>query len=121
MPVASSQLRRSQSQRRRTSLPALATGNWHHPLRGYPATAFGEPSMAPVLTELCPRSVAAAMEANRCVLGRALGQSPLAVLDEAPGLLAYRTGIPHPLFNSVLSADLKIEEADRRRMQRAAG
>jgi hypothetical protein len=77
--------------------------------------------MAPVLTELCPRSVAAAMEANRCVLGRALGQSPLAVLDEAPGLLAYRTGIPHPLFNSVLSADLKIEEADRRRMQRAAG
>jgi GNAT superfamily N-acetyltransferase len=54
------------------------------------------------------------MEANLCEFGRAFGQSPQTVLHDSPGLLSYLTGISHPVFNGVLRADLKIEEADRR-------
>ena len=53
------------------------------------------------------------MEANLCTLGRTVGQSPRTWVDESPSLMAYLTGIPHPLFNGVLRADLQIEEADR--------
>jgi ribosomal protein S18 acetylase RimI-like enzyme len=70
--------------------------------------------MSPVLTDLSPEGVIAAMEANLCAWGRAFGQSPQTVLHDSPGLLSYLTGIPHPVFNGVLRANLKIEEADQR-------
>src|SRR5262245_36637679 len=69
--------------------------------------------MSPILTELSPPAVTAAMEANLCALGRVLGQAPGAVLDDAPELMCYLTDIPHPVFNGVLRADLRLEEADR--------
>jgi ribosomal protein S18 acetylase RimI-like enzyme len=69
--------------------------------------------MSPILTDLSPPALTAAIEANLCALGRVLGQAPRTVLHDAPGLLSYLTGIPHPIFNGVLRTDLKIEEADR--------
>jgi ribosomal protein S18 acetylase RimI-like enzyme len=69
--------------------------------------------MSPILTDLSPPAVTAAMEANLCALGRVLGQAPRAVLHDAPELMCYQTGIPHATLNGVLRADLRIEDADR--------
>jgi len=76
--------------------------------------------MSPILTDLSPEAVIPALEANLCELARMFGQSPTAVLHETPELLAYLTGIPHPVFNGVVRAHLEPEEADARIEQTVA-
>ncbi len=70
--------------------------------------------MDTILEDMCDEAVRAAIQANRAAFLSILCRWPHAELYEDPELRWFITGIPNPLFNSVVWAHLAPERADER-------
>ncbi len=70
-------------------------------------------SLTDILTDLSTQALIDAVDRNCIEFFQHYGYGPGCEIVDDGGLAWFVTGIPHPLFNGVMAADLPDEEADR--------
>ncbi len=85
-----------------------------HDPRGAPGTRTPGGTLARILTHFSRKAVVEAIEQNCIDFFMEYGRGPGCEIHEDRGVTWFATGLPDPLFNGVMTAQLAPEEIDRR-------